>query len=105
MTTLPAGLPVLVHPGSRTPLAVQIAAQLQAAVTGGALHAGDRLPSRRDLAAPLGGRPTGGTNAYARLFAEGWLEGRHGSGTYVADVRATAAPQVPGPAGKGRRGP
>jgi GntR family transcriptional regulator/MocR family aminotransferase len=26
------------------------------------------------------------TNAYARLFAEGWLEGRHGSGTYVADV-------------------
>jgi GntR family transcriptional regulator/MocR family aminotransferase len=24
------------------------------------------------------------TNAYQQLFAEGWLEGRHGSGTYVA---------------------
>jgi GntR family transcriptional regulator/MocR family aminotransferase len=25
------------------------------------------------------------TGAYAQLFAEGWIEGRHGSGTYVAD--------------------
>ena len=31
------------------------------------------------------------TNAYARLFAEGWLEGRHGSGTYVADVTPPSA--------------
>ena len=93
MTTLPSGLPVLVDRAGGEPLAVQISAQLQAAVTGGALHAGDRLPSSRDLAETLGVSRTVVTNAYARLFAEGWLEGRHGSGTYVADVMPAALPQ------------
>ena len=86
MTTLPSGLPLIVQRASPAPLAVQISAQLEAAVTGGVLHAGDRLPSSRELAATLGVSRTVVTNAYARLFAEGWLEGRHGSGTYVADV-------------------
>ena len=86
MTTLPSDLPVVVDRAGQAPLAVQISAQLEAAVTGGVLHAGDRLPSSRDLAATLGVSRTVVTNAYARLFAEGWLEGRHGSGTYVADV-------------------
>src|SRR5580693_6047832 len=86
MTTLPSGLPVVVQRADSVPLAVQISAQLEAAVTGGVLHAGDRLPSSRDLAVSLGVSRTVVTNAYARLFAEGWLEGRHGSGTYVADV-------------------
>jgi GntR family transcriptional regulator/MocR family aminotransferase len=75
-----------VERASASPLAVQISAQLEAAVTGGVLHAGDRLPSSRDLAATLGVSRTVVTNAYARLFVQGWLEGRHGSGTYVADV-------------------
>ncbi|HEX4254356.1 MAG TPA: PLP-dependent aminotransferase family protein [Streptosporangiaceae bacterium] len=88
MTTLPADLPVLVDRGGAVPLAVQISAQLQAAVGDGVLRAGDRLPSSRDLAATLSVSRTVVTNAYARLFAEGWLEGRHGSGTYVAAVTA-----------------
>jgi GntR family transcriptional regulator/MocR family aminotransferase len=92
MTTLPADLPLVVDRAGATPLAVQISAQLQASVTGGVLHAGDRLPSSRDLAATLGVSRTVVTNAYARLFAEGWLEGRHGSGTYVADVIAPPHP-------------
>ena len=86
MTTLPTGLPVVVDRAGGTPLAAQISGQLEAAVTGGVLRAGDRLPSSRDLAVTLGVSRTVVTNAYARLFAEGWLEGRHGSGTYVADV-------------------
>ena len=86
MTTLPSGLPVVVDRAGPASLAVQISAQLEAAVAGGVLHAGDRLPSSRDLAVTLGVSRTVVTNAYARLFAEGWLEGRHGSGTYVADV-------------------
>src|ERR1700756_3706644 len=86
MTTLPSGLPVVVDRASAVPLAIQISAQLLEAVTSGVLRAGDRLPSSRDLAATLGVSRTVVTNAYARLFAEGWLEGRHGSGTYVADV-------------------
>src|ERR1700758_493621 len=77
MTTLPSGLPVMVDRAGAVPLAVQISAQLQAAVTSGVLRAGDRLPSSRDLAATLGVSRTVVTNAYARLFAEGWLEGRH----------------------------
>ena len=92
MTTLPSGLPVVVDRAIPTPLAAQISAQLQAAVTGGALRAGDRLPSSRDLSATLGVSRTVVTNAYARLFAEGWLEGRHGSGTYVADVTPPPPP-------------
>ena len=111
MTTLPSGLPVVVDRATPTPLAAQISAQLQAAVTGGALRAGDRLPSSRVLSATLGVSRTVVANAYARLFAEGWLEGRHGSGTYVADVtppppltptKATEPDQGPGrPHGRG----
>ena len=101
MTTLPSGLPVVVDRETGRPLAAQISAQLQAAVTGSVLRAGDRLPSSRDLAATLGVSRTVVTNAYARLFAEGWLEGRHGSGTYVADVTpppvAPAAARPSGP--------
>jgi GntR family transcriptional regulator/MocR family aminotransferase len=96
MTTLPSDLPVVVDRAGGAPLAVQISAQLQAAVTGGVLRAGDRLPSSRDLAATLGVSRTVVTNGYARLFAEGWLEGRHGSGTYVADVTPLAAVPAPG---------
>jgi GntR family transcriptional regulator / MocR family aminotransferase len=95
MTTLPTGLPVVVDRAGGAPLAGQISGQLQTAVTGGVLRAGDRLPSSRDLAATLGVSRTVVTNAYARLFAEGWLEGRHGSGTYVADV---TPPSVSAPA-------
>lgn len=92
MTTLPSGLPVIVDRADQKPLAVQVSTQLQAAVASGVLRAGDRLPSSRDLAATLGVSRTVVMNAYARLFAEGWLEGRHGSGTYVADVTPPAAP-------------
>src|SRR5580693_5455624 len=99
MTTLPSGLPVVVDRATPTPLAAQISAQLQAAVTSGALRAGDRLPSSRDLSATLGVSRTVVTNAYARLFAEGWLEGRHGSGTYVADVATSPAVLLPSPGG------
>ena len=97
MTTLPTDLPVLVDRGGPVPLAVQISAQLQAAVADGVLRAGDRLPSSRDLAGTLGVSRTVISTAYATLFAEGWLEGRHGSGTYVANVAPTPAPAPPEP--------
>ena len=38
------------------------------------------------------------TAAYTQLFAEGWLEGRHGSGTYVAAGAVGAAGAGAGPA-------
>jgi GntR family transcriptional regulator / MocR family aminotransferase len=67
------------------PLTIQIVGQLRTAMTDGQLAPGERLPSTRALAATLGVSRTVVTGAYAQLFAEGWIEGRHGSGTYVAD--------------------
>jgi GntR family transcriptional regulator / MocR family aminotransferase len=94
MTTSRADLPIVVDRAALTPLATQISEQLRGAVTAGTLGARDRLPSTRDLAAMLGVSRTVVTTAYARLFAEGWLEGRHGSGTYVADVAPGMPPAV-----------
>ena len=94
MTTSRADLPLLVDRSAAAPLAAQLTAQLRDAVTSGALLAGDRLPSTRDLATTLEVSRTVVTTAYAQLFAEGWLEGRHGSGTYVADV-TPALPRLP----------
>ena len=76
--------PLVLDRGGPVPMAVQITGQLRAAVAGNRLRAGERLPSSRSLAASLGVSRTVVTNAYLQLFAEGWLEGRHGSGTYVA---------------------
>jgi GntR family transcriptional regulator/MocR family aminotransferase len=50
-----------------------------------------RLPSSRGLAAQLGVSRTVVTEAYQQLYAEGWLEGRHGSGTFVAAMETPAA--------------
>ncbi|MBX6386328.1 MAG: PLP-dependent aminotransferase family protein [Microbispora sp.] len=78
-------LPLVVDRGCGVPLAVQVAGQLREAMRTGGLKAGERLPSSRHLAALLGVSRTVVTNAYQQLYAEGWLDGRHGSGTYVAD--------------------
>ena len=74
------------------PLTSQLSGQLRDALADGRLATGERLPSTRMLAGLLGVSRTVVTGAYAQLFAEGWLEGRHGSGTYVAD----GAPGRPG---------
>ncbi len=50
----------------------------------GALRAGDRLPSTRDLAEQLEISRTVVLLAYDQLLAEGYVEGRAGSGTYVS---------------------
>ncbi|MBU3061436.1 PLP-dependent aminotransferase family protein [Nocardia sp. NEAU-G5] len=76
-------LPLLVDRASPTPLAAQVADGLRAAATAGGLRGGDRLPSSRALAAQLGVSRTVVTAAYDQLHAEGWLSGRHGSGTYL----------------------
>ena len=91
MTISRTDLPVVVDRSAPAPLATQVAEQFRAAVEAGLLGAGERLPSTRDLATVLGVSRTVVTTAYARLFAEGWLEGRHGSGTYVADVAPAPA--------------
>jgi GntR family transcriptional regulator / MocR family aminotransferase len=104
VTTLPKAIvepPLVLDRGDRTPLAGQLAGQIRAAVSGNRLRAGERLPSSRALAASLGVSRTVVTDAYLQLFAEGWLEGRPGSGTYVAQGAAgglsPARPPPPAP--------
>lgn len=76
-------LPVTLDRESTTPLAVQLAEELRAAAGDGRLRSGDRLPSTRALAAQLDVSRTVTAAAYEQLHAEGWIAGRHGSGTYI----------------------
>lgn len=78
-------LPLAADRDGPEPLTSQIAGQLRDAMTDGRLATGERLPSTRMLAGLLGVSRTVVTASYAQLFAEGWVEGRHGSGTFVAD--------------------
>uniref|UniRef100_UPI002458CFF3 MocR-like pyridoxine biosynthesis transcription factor PdxR n=1 Tax=Nocardia wallacei TaxID=480035 RepID=UPI002458CFF3 len=84
-TTLTAldELPLTVDRDAPVPLAVQVADRLREAATAGRLRGGDRLPSSRALATRLGVSRTVVTAAYDQLHAEGWLTGRHGSGTFL----------------------
>lgn len=66
------------------PLGTQLADQVRRQVTDGRLRAGDRLPSSRALARDLGVARAVTEQAFGQLVAEGWLEGRHGSGTFVS---------------------
>src|SRR5215208_2513388 len=66
---------------------------LPAAIRDGRLAAGTRLPSTRVLAGDLGLARGTVVEAFAQLTAEGYLEARHGAGTWVAGL-APAAPSL-----------
>jgi len=52
----------------------------------GALEPGARIPSERDLAAQWGVARMTARKAIETLTVEGWLDRRHGSGTFVAQM-------------------
>jgi GntR family transcriptional regulator / MocR family aminotransferase len=83
-------VPVRLDRASGVPLARQLAAGVRDQVVAGGLPVGRRLPSTRALAVDLGVSRSVTEQAYDQLTAEGWLESRRGSGTYVA---AGAAPR------------
>src|SRR5215471_1279871 len=62
----------------------QVYQHLREAILSGSLSGGEKLPSTRDLAEQLGISRTVVVSAYDQLLAEGFAEGRAGSGTYVA---------------------
>ncbi|WP_157426994.1 PLP-dependent aminotransferase family protein [Agromyces salentinus] len=68
---------------------------LRAAIDDGTLAAGTRLPASRALAADLGIARNSVVEVYERLLAEGRLEARVGSGTWVREL---ALPSRPAPA-------
>jgi DNA-binding transcriptional MocR family regulator len=73
---------------SGEPLHRQLYDRLRSGILAGQLSAGARLPSTRTLAAELGVSRTTVVTAFENLLAEGYLERKVGSGTYVARQEA-----------------
>ena len=78
--------------GSSSPISRQIAEQIRAQCLSGALKSGRCLPSVRQLASELGVNVNTIVRVYERLAAEGWVEMRHGEGTFVmAPAKASSS--------------
>lgn len=82
----------------RQGLARQLYQALRERILDGRLPAGARLPASRELAALLGLSRNTVTRAFDQLYAEGYVEGRVGAGTYVAELAGVVRP-VSMPAG------
>ncbi len=66
------------------PLYQRIADSIRGDILSGRLRRGERVPSTRSLALELRVNRNTVAQAFEQLIAEGFLAGRHGSGTYVA---------------------
>jgi DNA-binding transcriptional regulator YhcF (GntR family) len=76
-------LPVEIDPASSEPPFAQLRGQITAQVASGGLAPGDQLPPVRRLAEELGIAANTVARAYRELEADGVLEGRGRSGTFV----------------------
>ena len=79
----PLVLPLVLDRAADPPLSSQVAGQIRDGIVAGTVPVGGRLPSTRSLAADLGVSRAVTEQAFDQLTAEGWIEGRHGSGTFV----------------------
>ena len=86
---------IVIDRKSGIPLIQQVAESLRSAIRSGRLAGGMRLPSTRDLALEIGVSRSVTVAAYEQLEAEGYLEGKVGSGSYVAEGAASASPESP----------
>ena len=75
-----------IDPRSPTPLYEQIAARVRVAVAAGDVRPGDALPSVRSLARDLRVNPATVVQAYRDLAIDGFVEIRHGQGTFIKEV-------------------
>jgi DNA-binding transcriptional MocR family regulator len=78
------------------PLFKQVYLGLRQGILSGTFPAGERLPSTRELADQLGVSRTVVLLAYDQLLAEGYAEGRPGSGTYVSGSLRLNSPRTLG---------
>ncbi|HXH79846.1 PLP-dependent aminotransferase family protein [Nocardioides sp.] len=86
-------LPLTLDRSDPRSLSVQLADQVRRLVLAGTLAPGTRLPSTRRLATDLGISRAVAEQAWDQLRAEGWLEARQGSGSWVSSgVGARTAP-------------
>ena len=75
-------------PRSPTPLYAQIAMRVRVGVAAQELRAGSPLPSVRQLARSLRVNPATVVQAYRELEGDGFVEMRHGAGTFIRAVPA-----------------
>jgi GntR family transcriptional regulator / MocR family aminotransferase len=90
------------------PLHRQLYAELRQIILSGGLAPGQRLPSTRSLASQLGLSRITVMDAFDQLVAEGYVEGRAGSGTFVVttlpeDLIWVAQPATSTPRRRSRR--
>ena len=74
---------IRIEKGSSTPVSRQIAEQIRAQCLSGVLKEGACLPSVREVARDLAVNVNTVLRVYERLAADGWIEMRHGEGTFV----------------------
>jgi GntR family transcriptional regulator/MocR family aminotransferase len=72
------------------PLHRQLYDELRGAIFSGRMAGGARLPSTRGLAAELGVARLTVLEAFEQLYADGYVEGRSGSGTLAGTSRIPA---------------
>ncbi len=75
-----------IDPRRPVPLWEQIAARVRVAVAAGELRPGEALPSVRELARRLRINPATVAQAYKELARDGFVETRHGAGTFIREV-------------------
>ncbi|EJM53513.1 MocR-like pyridoxine biosynthesis transcription factor PdxR [Pseudomonas sp. GM48] len=95
MTDAPLSLsfnPAGIELDRRQGLSRQLYQALRLRVLDGRLASGTRLPASRDLAAALAISRNSVVRAYDQLYAEGFIEGRVGDGTYVAQLPQAVLP-------------
>jgi len=88
---------LFLDPADPRPRTVQLYEQVRDAIVEGRLQPGDRLTPSRTVAADLGVARATVTEAYGRLSAEGYVEGRSGRGSVVSAVPTRI--RRPAPAG------
>lgn len=97
-------VPLLLPEAPGTPVRARVVMALRTAVGTGHFPPGARLPGSRTLAAHLGVSRSTVVEALGELEGEGWVESRHGSGTYAtADVGLARAADGREVAGAARR--
>lgn len=101
ISTTTAWLGFSIDRSVRKPVFAQLYEALRRRIEDGAVGVGDPLPPSRNLAEELGLSRSTVVNAYDQLVAEGYAEGKRGSGLYVSrigDIEALAKPAVRGSA-------
>ena len=95
---LPYSSLIQVDKSLKTPVFIQIALAITEQIRKGVIPSGARLPGTRALADYLDVHRKTVIAAYEELLAQGWLETRSSSGTFVSsklpDTRPTALPQT-----------